>query len=487
MNNKEIKPYKNGLAIGYCRVSTALQEAEGYSLEAQEKAIKEYCAYNGYELLETYSEQESGRKSDRAIVNKVLSLCNSKNATLVIARLDRFTRDLHFLTTVQKRCTKFVAVDNPSADSMVIQIMVSIAENESNIISKRTKSALAVAKSKGVELGNHQSIISNYHRLEQSGHELWDLFVEVRQAWDKTVVNHKHYEQFREWIDHAYDVVDTPWGWQEYIRKQKLFGVGTDYEESMDFYDEVGASLDYVALFGDRYKSGSFDRDAYHEFISDAFGINSVVETTISRPFHLPILDRKRKPLNTLNKEIEKQTGVEYYVNRFVRPKEIMLEGFKLPVNADDVLSIWRSISYFNTRFATESRVDTARDNASDKYRPIIDEAREKGIEGIRALGRYLESERVATPTGKEHWSPSSVQSVLKLLKDADDKKPLTDKYTEEIKKDINELNTAEVLAVWDAIRLGHKAKVQRIEGSYNDNWFPIKKAKEHKNRYKNL
>ena len=101
--NKEtsVNAYPKRLAIGYCRVSTALQETEGYSMEAQEGMIKEYARRNGYELLDTYCEQESGRKSDRDIVNKVVNLCSSKKATLIIARLDRFTRDLHFLTTVQ--------------------------------------------------------------------------------------------------------------------------------------------------------------------------------------------------------------------------------------------------------------------------------------------------------------------------------------------------------------------------------------------------
>ena len=80
--------YPQGLAIGYCRCSTALQATEGYSLEAQEGAINDFCARNGYELLETYTEQESGRKSDRDIVKKVVNLCTSKKATLIIARLD---------------------------------------------------------------------------------------------------------------------------------------------------------------------------------------------------------------------------------------------------------------------------------------------------------------------------------------------------------------------------------------------------------------
>ena len=86
-------------AIGLARVSTALQQEEGYSLEAQGKAIKEYCAKAGYELLDTYYEQASGRKQDREVVNEVLNRCRSTKSTLIIARLDRFTRDLHFNAT----------------------------------------------------------------------------------------------------------------------------------------------------------------------------------------------------------------------------------------------------------------------------------------------------------------------------------------------------------------------------------------------------
>jgi len=155
-------------AIGLMRVSTALQEAEGYSLEAQQKEIERYCANNGYELLDTYSEQASGRKQDREVVNEVLKRCRSTKSTLIIARLDRFTRDLHFLTKVQKiRGFNFIALDNPNADAMVIQIMMSVAENESRMISVRTKTALKIAKANGVELGNHKSILATYSRLEK--------------------------------------------------------------------------------------------------------------------------------------------------------------------------------------------------------------------------------------------------------------------------------------------------------------------------------
>ena len=148
-------------AIGYCRVSTALQEAEGYSLEAQEKAIEDYCAKAGYELLDTYSEQASGKNNNRKVVNEVIKRCRSTKSKLVIARLDRFTRDLHFLTSIQRqKGLEFIALDNPNADAMVIQIMMSVAENESRMISTRTITALRIAKENGVELGNHRSILA---------------------------------------------------------------------------------------------------------------------------------------------------------------------------------------------------------------------------------------------------------------------------------------------------------------------------------------
>ena len=98
---------RNLKAIGYARVSTTLQEAEGYSLEAQQQAIERYCAQEGYNLIESFNEVESGTNSTRTVVNKVLKLCEITNAKMVVARLDRFSRDVHFLTSVQKRNINF--------------------------------------------------------------------------------------------------------------------------------------------------------------------------------------------------------------------------------------------------------------------------------------------------------------------------------------------------------------------------------------------
>ena len=482
--------YPQGLAIGYARVSTALQEAEGYSLEAQEKAIEEYCANNGYELEQIFTEQESGRKSDREIVNKVINLTHSKKATLVIARLDRFTRDLHFLTTVQKRKGfKFVAVDNPSADNLVIQIMVSIAENESNIISKRTKSALAVAKAKGVELGNHQSIIANYHRLEQSDNELWDLFVESRLAWHKKTINHKNYKQFREWIDHTFDVVETKWGWEEYIHKQKLWGVGTDYELEGDFYDDLGEKLKWREIFGERYIGGTFNRNCYYQFLEDMFNI--IKRESYSEAFQLPILEKRKsakaqKKIDSFREEHEYAPTIQY-IPRFIKPNEELVEGFKLPIASEDIYQLWRSIARYNTLSATETRVETARKNAVEMYQPIIEEGREQGFKGIRALGRYLTRERIETPKGNTTWSPSSVQSVLKLIDDSETNKPLTDKYKDDSSEGITyygqSMAKEDTLSVWDALRLGKANKVvrrnSRSNWGYNNYLMP--KGKEYR------
>ena len=78
-------------AYGYARVSTKRQEAEGYSLEAQQEQIENYCKANGYELKDMYSESMSGSNSNRPQLNEVLDLCELSDATLIVAKIDRLT------------------------------------------------------------------------------------------------------------------------------------------------------------------------------------------------------------------------------------------------------------------------------------------------------------------------------------------------------------------------------------------------------------
>jgi DNA invertase Pin-like site-specific DNA recombinase len=97
---------------------------------------------------------ESGKRDDRPRLAEALALCRLHNATLVIAKLDRLSRDAHFLLGLQKAGVRFVAADMPEANEMVVRIMAVVAQAERKMISARTKAALAAAKARGKRLGN---------------------------------------------------------------------------------------------------------------------------------------------------------------------------------------------------------------------------------------------------------------------------------------------------------------------------------------------
>lgn len=140
--------------INYYRVSTAKQGRSGLGLDAQRAAIASYCSTRGCEPLGEYTEVESGKRDDRPELAKALHHAKVTGATLVIAKLDRLSRNLAFLAALQEAGTKFVAADMPEANELTIHIMAAMAQAERKAISKRTKEALAVAKANGTKLGN---------------------------------------------------------------------------------------------------------------------------------------------------------------------------------------------------------------------------------------------------------------------------------------------------------------------------------------------
>jgi DNA invertase Pin-like site-specific DNA recombinase len=105
-------------------------------------------------LLAEFVEVESGKRDDRPRLAEALALCRLHNAVLVIAKLDRLSRDAHFLLGLQKAGVRFVAADMPEANEMVVGIMAVVAQAERKMISTRTKAALAAAKARGKRLGN---------------------------------------------------------------------------------------------------------------------------------------------------------------------------------------------------------------------------------------------------------------------------------------------------------------------------------------------
>ncbi len=140
--------------VAYERVSTARQGASGLGLAAQRQAIETYATARHAEILARFTEVESGRCPDRPQLARALHLAKVTGAVLVIAKLDRLSRNAAFLLALRDSGVKFAAVDLPEANDLTVGIMALVAQQEREAISRRTKKALAVARSRGVRLGN---------------------------------------------------------------------------------------------------------------------------------------------------------------------------------------------------------------------------------------------------------------------------------------------------------------------------------------------
>ena len=140
--------------ITYFRVSTARQGRSGLGLDAQRKAVVDFLNGGHWEVLGEYTEIESGKHADRPELRKAIDHARRTSAVLLVAKLDRLSRDVHFLTGLEKAGVEFVACDMPEANRLTVHIMAVVAQAEREMISKRTKEALAAAKARGVRLGN---------------------------------------------------------------------------------------------------------------------------------------------------------------------------------------------------------------------------------------------------------------------------------------------------------------------------------------------
>ena len=140
--------------VAYERVSTARQGRSGLGLEAQRLAIDTFAISRSADVLARFTEIESGRRNDRPELARALDLARLTGATLVIAKLDRLSRNAAFLLTLQASGVRFLACDMPEANDLTVGIMALVAQQEREAISRRTKEALAAAKARGVKLGN---------------------------------------------------------------------------------------------------------------------------------------------------------------------------------------------------------------------------------------------------------------------------------------------------------------------------------------------
>lgn len=140
--------------VAYHRVSTARQGKSGLGLEAQERSIQEYARTKDAILVGAFTEVESGKLNDRPELGKALHLAKVTGATLVIAKLDRLSRNAAFLLTLRDSGVRFVAADMPEANDLTVGVMALVAQQEREAISRRTREALAAAKARGRKLGN---------------------------------------------------------------------------------------------------------------------------------------------------------------------------------------------------------------------------------------------------------------------------------------------------------------------------------------------
>src|SRR5215213_6425076 len=147
-----------GSFVSYLRVSTDRQGRSGLGLEAQRKAVDDFLNGGQWELIAEFVEVESGKRDDRPKLAEALALCRLHSAILVIAKLDRLSRDAAFLLGLQKAGVRFVAADMPEANELVVGILAVVAQAERKMISARTKAALAAAKARGVRLGKPKNL-----------------------------------------------------------------------------------------------------------------------------------------------------------------------------------------------------------------------------------------------------------------------------------------------------------------------------------------
>lgn len=179
----------NGKFIAYYRVSTQKQGESGLGLEAQRNAVVTYLNGGNWDLVEEFVEVESGKRKNRPQLAAAIAACKKQKATLVIAKLDRLARNVHFISGLMESGVDFIAADNPHANRLTVQILAVVAEEEARQISERTKAALAAAKARGVELGANGKRLAEANReaANTRAQDLAPVLEEIRAKGHETV------------------------------------------------------------------------------------------------------------------------------------------------------------------------------------------------------------------------------------------------------------------------------------------------------------
>ena len=157
--------------VAYLRVSTQKQGYSGLGLEAQRDIIQNYLGER--KPIAEFIEVESGRKTDkgRPKLKEALTQCRTYGAKLIVAKLDRLARNVSFLSALLDSDVEIVFCDFPQANKMVLHILASISHYEAELISTRTKQALAAKKSRGHKLGNPEHLLDKHEQAIAKSNE----------------------------------------------------------------------------------------------------------------------------------------------------------------------------------------------------------------------------------------------------------------------------------------------------------------------------
>lgn len=144
--------------ITYFRVSTDKQGKSGLGLEAQQESVRRYLRPDD-KTVGSFIEVESGRNNHRPQLAAALEACKRTGSTLLIAKLDRLSRSVAFISALMDSNVPIIAADNPSANRLTLHILAAVAEAEAEAISTRTRAALAAAKARGTILGGFRGVV----------------------------------------------------------------------------------------------------------------------------------------------------------------------------------------------------------------------------------------------------------------------------------------------------------------------------------------
>ena len=169
-------------AVSYIRVSTRRQGKSGLGIEAQRARIADFINSQGGELLAEYVDVNSGAKNDRDALQLAIAHAKRENATLVIAKLDRISRNVSFIAHLMERGIDFKIAEMGNATAFQIHVYAALAEEERRMIRERTKAALTAAKRRGVKLGRYGKVLAkqNKQAADAFAQEIQDRLISLR-------------------------------------------------------------------------------------------------------------------------------------------------------------------------------------------------------------------------------------------------------------------------------------------------------------------